>query len=330
MPTRRERIEGGVLGALVGDALGVPFEFKAPGEVPPRDDIEIVPPAGYFRSHADVPPGTFSDDGSLLLALLESLLERDGRFDADDFGGRLVAWRRDGRLAVDGRVFDVGIQTEDAIRRIASGTPAAGAGPAGDRENGNGALMRTLPVAFAVRGDDARLIETAHRQSRVTHGHPRSEACCALYVLWARRTLEGAIDPWREAVSGLRRHYAPDPVRTRELEEHVRPDDPTPGRGTGYVVDALRSARWCVLQGDFERVVRAAVGLGNDTDTTACLAGGIAGLRDGVVGVPRRWRDALRGAEIYRPLLERLHRADFSGGAAAQAAAGGGEPIRLY
>jgi ADP-ribosylglycohydrolase len=305
MPTRRDRIEGGVLGALIGDALGVPFEFKEPHELPPPERIDLVPPPGFSRAHADVPPGTWSDDGALLLALLESLLQRSGRFDADDFGGRLVAWRRDGRLAVDGRVFDVGIQTDEALARIAAGTPAAGAGSAEERRNGNGGLMRVLPLAFAARGDDAALVDAAERQSRVTHAHPRSEACAALYALWARRTLEGARDPWSEAAATLRRIYAADPARLREVNEEIRPDDASPGRGTGYVVDSLRSARWCVAQGSYERVVRAAVALGHDADTTACLAGGVAGLRDGVSAVPARWRQMLRGAEIYRPLLAR-------------------------
>jgi ADP-ribosyl-[dinitrogen reductase] hydrolase len=188
--------------------------------------------------------------------------------------------------------------------------------------------MRTLPVALLVRGDDDALVDAAERQSRVTHAHPRSEVCCALYALWARRTLDAAADPWREAVAALRRRYARDAARAKELEDHVRPDDPAPGTGTPYVVDALRSARWCVAQGGYERVVRAAVALGHDTDTTACIAGGIAGLRDGIDAIPRRWRDLLRGREIYRPLLDRvLTRTD---GGAAAATGGAATPIRLF
>ena len=86
----------------------------------------------------------------------------------------------------------------------------------------------------------------------------------------------------------------------------VRPDDAATGRGSGYVVDALRSARDVQTAGTYERVVRAAIRLGHDTDTTACLAGGIAGLRGGLAAIPARWRDGLRGADLVKPLLVQL------------------------
>lgn len=96
---------------MAGDALGVPYEFKAADDVPSAVEIEMVPPEGFPRSHAGVPPGTWSDDGAQALCLLESLLER-GRLDPDDLGARLVCWYDEGRLAVGGHVFDVGAQTD--------------------------------------------------------------------------------------------------------------------------------------------------------------------------------------------------------------------------
>src|SRR3982750_3351696 len=113
----RDRMEGGILGLLVGDALGVPYEFHGPTEIPASDDIAMDPPAGFRRSHAATPPGTWSDDGAQALALLASLLER-GRLDLEDFGRRLVAWYETGYMAVDNIVFDVGVQTSQAIRAM--------------------------------------------------------------------------------------------------------------------------------------------------------------------------------------------------------------------
>ena len=304
-PSLRERIEGGLLGLLVGDALGVPYEFHQPQEIPPLDAIEFAPPAGFRRAHVGVPPGTWSDDGAQALALLASLLDR-GRFDADDFGGRLVAWYERGTLAVDGRVFDVGIQTAQAIRMMMAGAPAASAGSADEQANGNGSLMRVLPLALWHRGGDAELVADAHTQSRVTHGHLRSQVCCALYCLWARRVLAEEPDPWQAAVMALRAIYGAGSPEQAELEFHIRPDDSPGGRGTGYVVDCLRSARLALAAGGYEQVVKAAIALGHDTDTTACVAGGIAGLRDGVQAIPERWRTALRGQELLAPLRERL------------------------
>ncbi len=298
-------LRGGILGLLVGDALGVPYEFHRPEALPPAHALEFEPPADFVRAHHGVPPGTWSDDGAQALCLAASLLEC-GRFDADDFGRRLLRWYDDGYLAVDGVVFDIGVTTGAALRALRAGAPPLEAGPAGPYDNGNGALMRVLPLALWHRGDDRALVTDAHLQSRLTHGHARSQACCALYCLWARSTAAGVADPWRQAVASLRAIYGDAAPYREELEQAIRPDDDSPGRGSGYVVDCLRSARWAVGQGSYEQVVRAAVALGHDTDTTACVAGGIAGLRDGVGAIPQRWLTGLRGTELAEPLLEGL------------------------
>ena len=305
MPTREDRLAGGLMGLLIGDALGVPYEFNPPETIPPLGQIEFTPPVGFERAHMGTPPGTWSDDGAQALCLLVSLLDC-GRFDAEDFGRRLVRWRDDGYLAVDERVFDVGIQTQQAISRLHAGTPALAAGSTEEQALGNGSLMRVLPLALWHRGTDAELVADARAQSQVTHGHVRAQLCCALYCLWARRILNEVADPWTAAVYSLRT-LSPSVFPERaELDNHIRPDAPPAGYGRGYVVDALHSARLAVARGDYETAVRAAIALGNDTDTTACLAGGIAGLRDGIEAIPQRWRDGLRGTELYAPLLERL------------------------
>jgi ADP-ribosylglycohydrolase len=307
MPTRADRLEGGLLGLLVGDALGVPYEFHGPRDLPPPAEIDMDPPRGFHRAHGGTPPGTWSDDGAQALALLASLLERE-RLDLPDFGARLVAWYDTGYLAVDGRVFDVGMQTRRAIARLRAGVPAEQAGPSGEYDNGNGSLMRVLPLALWHDGPDAMLVADAHRQSLVTHGHLRSQVCCALYCLWARRMLQEDPDPWAAAADALRRIYGRSSPEVAELDGVIRPDDPAPGQGSGYVVDCLRSARWAVAQGSYEVAVKAAIGLGHDTDTTACVAGGIAGLRDGVEAIPQRWRAGLRGQELLAPLRNGLLR----------------------
>jgi len=163
-----------------------------------------------------------------------------------------------------------------------------------------------LPLALWHRGSDAELVADAHAQSRVTHGHVRSQICCALYCLWARQMLASHPEPWRAAIEILRDLYRANPAAQAELESSIRPNDPPKGQGTGYVVDCLHSARLALEAGAYEQVVRAAVALGNDTDTTACVAGGIAGIRDGVHGIPKRWREQLRGVELLAPLRDRL------------------------
>lgn len=307
MLTRQERIEGGLLGLLVGDALGVPYEFRPPERIPAPAEIEFTPPEGYPRAHAGVAPGTWSDDGAQALCLLASLLER-GAFDPEDISQRFLAWHDTGYLAVDGRVFDVGSQTSRALEALKQGSPALEAGGTDVRGNGNGSLMRVLPLVLWHRGTDAELAEDACSQSMITHGHIRSQLCCALYCLWARHTLEDKADPWASAVAILRDLVANEPESREELDNVIRPDDRPDPTGRGYVVDSLHSARWATTAGDFESVVKAAVALGHDTDTTAALAGGIAGLRDGRTAIPARWLDNLRGRELYEPLLNHLMR----------------------
>jgi ADP-ribosyl-[dinitrogen reductase] hydrolase len=305
MPTRRERIEGGMLGLLIGDALGVPYEFHQPEEIPPAEQIEYEPPSGFYRTHTSASPGTWSDDGAQALCLLASLLECD-RFDAEDLAHRLVRWNDEGYCAVEGNVFDIGIQTGRALTNIRRGIPALQAGSTEEHALGNGSLMRVLPLALWHRGTDAELVADARAQSRITHGHVRAQLCCALYCLWARRLLDNAPDAWASAVATLRGLYPEETPERAELEFHVRPDGAPEGQGSGYVVDTLRSARWALDQGSYEQVVRAAIRLGHDTDTTACVAGGLAGIRDSVSAIPARWRETLRGREISAPLLERL------------------------
>ena len=265
MTISTDKIAGGFYGLLIGDALGVPYEFKSASQIPALDEIEFVPPPGYPRTYGSIAPGTWSDDGSQALCLLSSLLDC-GRFDADDFAKRLVQWH-DGAWWIDAHVFDMGITTGQAIRRIKNGVAALDAGPSGQNDNGNGSLMRVLPLALWHRGDDSELVRDAMLQSRVTHGHARSQVCCALYCLWARNLLLEQGDAWEAACATLRALIDETPFQS-ELEFHVRPDDFTSGNGSGYIVDSLRSTRWVMRENGFENVVKNAVALGNDTDTT--------------------------------------------------------------
>lgn len=296
------RVEGALLGLLIGDALGVPYEFHPPETIPPKDLTEYAPPKTFMRAHSGVPPATWSDDGAQALCLLASLLYRN-TLDVEDFGRRLQNWYDVGYMAVDGYVFDIGITTREAVDTLRAGRPAAEAGIDDEYANGNGSLMRVLPLALWHQGSDDDLVRDAQLQSCVTHRHVRSQVCCALYCLWARYLLCETPNAWESAVTALRRILEDDAVRIEELERHIlKPRTPT---GSGYVVDCLHSAR-AALSVDFESTVKNAVAFGNDADTTACVAGGIAGLIFGVDSIPQRWKDGLRGQDLYTPLLEAL------------------------
>ncbi len=305
MSATHDRLKGGIFGLLIGDALGVPYEFHCAEAIPERDAIEMQPPPEFRRAHRGVPPGTWSDDGAQALCLLASLLERE-KLDVNDLATKLLAWFEQGYMAVDNRVFDVGVQTTVALRALMGGAAPLDAGPRDERNNGNGSLMRVLPLALWHNGSDADLVKDAYDQSSITHGHARSRVSCALYCLWARRVLHEVPEAWKEAVTSLRSLVGPNSPEAEALEYHIRPDDEPDGRGSGYVIDTLRSARMVLRADSYEAVVKEAVALGDDTDTTACVAGGIAGIRGGLQAIPERWRASLRGRELVDPLLAQL------------------------
>jgi ADP-ribosylglycohydrolase len=302
---------GGLVGLLVGDAIGVNFEFKTPNLIPPRDKIEMTPYAGFRCSHAGVPAGTYSDDGAQALCLLASLLEC-GKFSLTDFADRLRRWLDVGYLAVDGDVFDVGIQTAEAISKLRGGVSPRESGGASEWDNGNGSLMRVLPLALWHTGPDDALVRDAHLQSLPTHAHPRSLVACAFYCLVARGYLRNLADPWSSAEQRLEEIYAvwsDQPARKAFLVEldvlrrFPKTDQP---RGTGYVLDTIWSARKALEEGSFEDVARTAILFGHDTDTTAAVACGLAGIKFGIDGIPARWLEQLRGFDLVEPLIRQF------------------------
>ncbi len=313
--TKQDRIAGGLYGLLIGDALGVPYEFYEAEKLPPCDEIEMIPPAGFRKTYENVAAGTWSDDGAQALCLFQSLLDQNG-FCLEDFSDRVLSWYEDGVWAVGGEVFDVGIQTAYALRGYKNGLLPEECGMLNPDGKGNGALMRVLPLVLwhSVHGSPDKeqrtkeLVEDAHRQCLITHGHVCNQVCCALYCLAAQKLLEGleAHEAIEAGLGALRRSYQDLPEYEQELEWSIRPDQTWEGTGTGYVVDCLRSAFMIFLQAsDYEDGVKRAVLLGNDTDTTACVAGGLLGIRYGVQGIPDRWMSMLREREKADELLKR-------------------------
>ncbi|HEX7816134.1 ADP-ribosylglycohydrolase family protein [Dyella sp.] len=309
-----DRLAGGLEGLLIGDALGVPYEFHPPRSLPPMAQIDMDPPAGFQRAHAGTPPGTWSDDGAQALCLLASLLAH-GKLRLVDFAQRLVNWADWGYMAVDGRVFDIGVQTRQAIDALRSGVSPKEAGPAGEYANGNGALMRVLPLALWHTGSDGQLIAMAARQSLPTHGHARSAVACAMLCLWARAELYVKTQTWSYAASLLRGMGPSAGLPTDEIEHVLSPAHRERAGGSGYVLDTLWSARVAIEDtGNYADAVRWAVALGHDTDTTAAVTGGIAGIRYGLEGIPIDWRQRLRGRELLDPLKQQLlHHAAIEG-----------------
>ncbi|CAE6959586.1 ADP-ribosylarginine hydrolase Tri1 [Paraburkholderia domus] len=179
-------------------------------------------------------------------------------------------------------------------------------------DNGNGSLMRVSPLAVWHTGTDEALVKDAHLQSLPTHAHSRSLVACAFYCLLARGYLRKFDDPWSWADQRLEAVYDAWPRQQEKtfflselkvLRSFSKTDRP---RGTGYVIDTLWSAKQALEEESFEDVVRTAILFGHDTDTTAAVAGGLAGIRFGLAGIPERWLTPLRGFALVAPLVSSL------------------------
>lgn len=299
---------GGLYGLLVGDALGVPYEFHPAKDIPPYSEIEMSPPPQFQRSHPHVAAGTWSDDGAQALCLLDSLITCQ-TFQLPDFSKRLLAWYQNGYWAIDHTVFDVGVQTGEALSAYQAGLPPEQCGFLRPDGKGNGALMRVLPLALFHNGSDKALVLDAHNQCLITHGHLCNQVCCALYCLTARflqKDLPFSL-ALSHALDTLKTIYNDMPSYQQELEWSIRPDTDWKGSGSGYVVDSLRSTFMILNQAtNYEEAVKYAILLGNDTDTTACITGGLAGIQYGYSNIPDRWLATLKGKSDIETLLFRL------------------------
>lgn len=290
-----EKMLGGLWGAVVGDALGVPVEFTS------RENRRKDPVTDMrgFGTH-NQPPGTWSDDSSLLLCTVEQLC---GKYDPHELGRLFVAWRDKGHWTPAGTVFDIGNATSSAISRLRTGISPEEAGVTGDRSIGNGSLMRILPVALKYHSvSDREMLSFAYRISSLTHRHPRCLIVCGLYCLMVSELLSGR--PAKEAYKNMvsrsgecftseghkeqRHHFA----RMLSGDIHSLPEDEI--KSGGYAIHTLEASLWCLLNSQYyDETVFKAVNLGDDTDTTGCVAGGLAGILYGIELVPLEWRKIL-------------------------------------
>jgi len=301
-----KRVLGGIMGLAVADALGVPVEFMA------REDLARDPVVG-MRSYGtyNKPIGTWSDDTSMTICLMSSLAKG---LDYDEIMRNFLKWYRHGEFTADRDTFDVGITTRAALERFESGIPALECGGSGECDNGNGSLMRILPLVFYLRTvygadfqDNSEAFDIIHNVSALTHAHRRSQMACGIYLSIAAMILNGA-GLERAIQLGIHRaagYYESQPEFAEELVHFSRLKRPdfkrtprTEISSSGYVVSSLEAAIWCLLNThDYAGCVLEAVNLGDDTDTVAAIAGGLAGLAYGYEAIPPDWLDVLRRRE---------------------------------
>lgn len=267
-------LKSAIYGLAVGDALGVPFEFMHRGTFV----CNGMTGNGTHNQKA----GTWSDDTSMTLATCKSIKENKS-ISIKDITTKFSDWLNKGEYTPDGIVFDCGITTSNAIND--------GVGASDIFSNGNGSLMRILPLAFTDCGN-----EEINSVSAITHAHEISQEGCRIYVKIARSLLSG------HKLFNVIKSLDTSEVygRIKDLDSISEADISS----SGYVVDTLEASLWCILNTDnYKDAVIKAVNLGDDTDTVGAVTGGLAGIIYGYSSIPSEWVDILRGKETIEDCL---------------------------
>lgn len=306
---RYSLIRGAIFGHVIGDALGVPVEFV------PRQRLQKHPVSemagGGSRRY---PAGTWSDDSSMTLCALESLIQCNG-YDGADMMGRFASWAQDGYMTSTGKAFGIGRTTFAAICRFRRGEHSAAYGGKSEKDNGNGSLMRILPVVlfnfFCKAGEsDGRKLETVYQASQLTHAHLRSQVACGIYSFIAeellRKPVKSSISLGVKRSSEFYQEHEEYPNFSRLFSEEFFSLPVEEIRSGGYVVDTLEAAVWCLMNsGTYRECVLKAVNLGGDADTTAAVAGGLAGILYGEAALPETWATQLANSEMIDGLCKK-------------------------
>ncbi len=292
----------GIVGLVVGGALGVPVEFQK------RENLKINPVKGMrqFGTHYQ-PAGTWSDDSSMTLATLDSL--RFG-LDYDDIMDAFIAWYEKSKYTALDEVFNVGEAAYKALKKYAEGEDPLKSGSKEELDNGNGSLMRILPILFYLKreyGDDflqnEKSFEIIHNISKLTHAHNRSLIACGIYIVIAdsilkQKTLSEGIEV---GISLAFKYYESKSKYLEDLkcferlkQKGFKNIDEKNIKSGGYVVETLEASIWCLLNSSsYEKAVLKAVNLGDDTDTTGAVTGSLAGLYYGYEKIPVLWKNKI-------------------------------------
>lgn len=312
-----------ILGVAVGDALGFPAQFEPRTQrksYPVVDMGKYSNAAGQIHSWGEGLTGLWSDDTSLTLCLAESLL---GGFDLKDQAEKFVAWLGQGYMSARDQAFDVGIQTIKSLARVRKILDSGKfseldhlANDANEHSNGNGSLMRILPLVTHLKGMPPRQqFDLIRKAGALTHPHIRSALCCFLYLRMAEYIIDNtdkyaAFQYARRDTLEIMEHQHCAEAELNALHTLLHgdlaklPEDEIDSGG--YVVSSLEASIWCLLTTDrFPDAVLKAVNLGDDADTTGAITGGLAALLYGVDSIPKNWIDALKKLNLFEDLIIR-------------------------
>lgn len=314
---KENKINDALLGIAIGDALGVPYEFRNTEQMLANPCKEMI---GY-GTHNQA-PGTWSDDSSLTFCLAESLTKG---YNLSHIAKQFILWRKIAYWTAHENVFDIGVTTRHAISRLEDYLEnntfedyKLHKHTAHEHSNGNGSLMRIMPLLFIIKGKPIQeQFDIIWDVSALTHPHIRSAMCCLIYLKLAEFILDGekkinAYFKMREVIEAFWKEMDYPKYEQflfqRIIQNDVRYLTYEELKSGGYVMESLEASLWCFLQQhSYEKAVLSAVNKGHDTDTTAAITGGLAGLYYGKQTIPQYWVASLARLEDILDLGERLN-----------------------
>lgn len=325
--THDDEIKAAIFGTVVGDALGVPVEFSSKHQ---RKEDPVTDMREYGTHNQ--PMGTWSDDSSMMLATIDSIVQKR-EINFEDIMNRFGKWLHDGEYTPHGKTFDYGMTCANAITKYHPGVDPRECGGCNEHDNGNGSLMRIIPISlnFALESDYDidYAVDKVHDASRLTHGHPRSLIGCMIYTsicheLIFHKGIYPLLDIVQRAVDDTLKFYERAAKKhawfSEDFESEVKVDayarlrdldafknlPNSEIRGSGYVVDCLEASVWCLLNSEsYSDCVLKAVNLGEDTDTTGAVAGGLAGIFYGYDDIPKEWIDVIVKKDWINKLVKK-------------------------
>lgn len=298
-------------GVCVGDALGVPVEFES------REYLKNNPVTkmGSGGVH-DQGIGVWSDDSSLTFCLAEAIIEG---FDIHNLANKFIKWKNEGYWTATGEVFDIGNITRQSIINLSKGVHPTLAGGLDEIDNGNGSLMRILPLVILLKDlPIKKRFDLVKEVSSITHAHNRSIIACFYYLEFALQIMKGKdkfeiYENLKISISNFLNSndiYINDLIHfNRLLKENINELEEDVIKSGGYVIQTLEASIWCLLTSDnYEEAVLKAVNLGGDTDTTGAVTGGLSGLLLGFESIPDKWISSIRKPNEINKLIHSHHK----------------------
>ena len=271
----KDQVTQAILGFVVGDALGVPVEFV------PRKVLQEFPVEDFVGGGKhNVPTGFWSDDSSTMLCLIETFNEAG--LDFELYCKKLLDWLYNGYMTPNGKPFGLGRTTIFGLNKVKKGVSFLHSGETSEQSNGNGSLMRILPLVFILQDDEYKfkIVEIC---SGITHAHQISKIACAIYVEYFQQLIKTnhkiiAYENMQKIITDYYKDNqfisAFDDILKGKIYE--KPVDEL--SGLGYVVSTLETVLHCFINGkSYRDCVLKAINIGNDTDTNAAITGALAG-----------------------------------------------------